>query len=725
MALLVPPPLLLLLPLGGVLLYTALQHAWLSYRARHDSFHGGVSALCGTAFLFVGGRVIQLLGADQVHARVGIELQYLGAFALAAYLVLTFEGARGRRLPVALTLIPATGALLLFTSDAFVTGAVLPRIGLFGNHYHAVGSGPLSFAIIPAAIAGSIAWFRFAQRRESQRVWSLRVWGWVAIAGGVAVLHDVAMNAALIRSVHLIEYALAGVALGLSQVTMRRAREQIVNLESAVRRRTWELRDSEGRFRQLAEVTTEGVILQREGKVENANDAALRMLRAPLDAVRGSDFISHLAPEERERAKSALADGAKEPIECRLASGLTVELRTRAHDGDVVLLLRDLTERKALQSKLLVADRMASLGTLAAGVAHEINNPLTYVFTNVQVATELARQGASGEQIVECLRDAAAGCQRVQGIVEDLRKLSRDSETERVPVDVVSIVEGCVHIANNEIRHRARVDLRLSPVPPVLANDGRLAQVLLNLIINAAQAMPSGQADRMTLTIATFRDTAGRVVIEVRDTGCGIPPEVRERVFDPFFTTKGPGQGTGLGLSICHSIVSGLGGNIEVESTVGVGSTFRVRLPATSEKPVSSPGFEIAPPSVAEAAVLVIDDEPSVRRAIARALRGNTLILTASADEALELCSAARFDVIFCDVMMPGKSGIDFFQELSERDPVLASRVVFITGGAYTDAARTFLASVPNPTVPKPFDVSVLRETLQRVVSREQPAMLH
>jgi signal transduction histidine kinase len=250
-----------------------------------------------------------------------------------------------------------------------------------------------------------------------------------------------------------------------------------------------------------------------------------------------------------------------------------------------VVTARDITARKQMQARLLLADRLASVGTLAAGVAHEINNPLAFVLSNLGFLEEDFRRlrGAlPGEQLHELeqiLRETREGADRVRHIVHDLRTLSRDEGEELSIVDVCGVVESSVGLVRNELRHRARVVKDLEPVPLVWASEGRLGQVLLNLLINAAHALPTGHPDRNEVRVRV-RAIADHVVIEVVDTGEGIAPEIRDRIFDPFFTTKPVGTGTGLGLSICHGIVTSLGGEISVESEVGRGSTFRLSLPA-------------------------------------------------------------------------------------------------------------------------------------------------
>ncbi len=251
----------------------------------------------------------------------------------------------------------------------------------------------------------------------------------------------------------------------------------------------------------------------------------------------------------------------------------------------IALVGRDVTERKQLEARLLVSERMASVGTLAAGVAHEINNPLAYVSANLDfVIGELREMGTSVrrkriEELIEALTEARQGADRVRNVIGDLKTFSRPEEDASTPSDVRHVVESTVNLAWNEIHDRARLVKDFGEVPPVQASESRLGQVLLNLIVNAAQSIPEGQAERNLIRIVTRMGAGGRVAIEVRDTGCGIPNEIRGRIFDPFFTTKPIGIGTGLGLSVCHSIVTLLGGEIEFESEPGHGSVFRVLLP--------------------------------------------------------------------------------------------------------------------------------------------------
>jgi signal transduction histidine kinase len=377
-------------------------------------------------------------------------------------------------------------------------------------------------------------------------------------------------------------------------------------------------------------------------------------------------------------------------------------------------------ERRRMQEQLLISDRMASVGTLAAGVAHEINNPLAAVVANLELLTKdvtrLADElGAADrmQDIFEELRDARESADRLRHIVRDLKVFSRSADDERRgPVDVRRVIESSLRMAWNEIRHRARLVKEYGAVPLVRANEPRLGQVLLNLIVNAAQAITEGNVEQNVIRVLTEVDSAsGLVAVEVRDTGPGIPPEVLPRIFDAFFTTKPVGIGTGLGLSICHKIVSGLGGEIQVKSEIGKGTSFRVLLPPTVDEATLPAPLLVVAPSARRGKVLIIDDEPVIARAIGRSLeREHEVTIESSANVALQqIVGGARFDVILCDLMMPQMTGMDLHRELQRANAEQAAQMVFLTGGAFTHGARTFLDEVPNQRIEKPFDTQQIR----------------
>ncbi len=392
----------------------------------------------------------------------------------------------------------------------------------------------------------------------------------------------------------------------------------------------------------------------------------------------------------------------------------------------------DISERARLQkavrdreAHVVQADRLASLGTLAAGVAHEINNPLTYVFTNVSFALErlglvgdgqgVARSGrplaAELDEVRTALTEAQEGAERVKQIVRDLRAYSRAEDEAEKSVDIHRVLEWSVNMTMNEIRHRARLVKVLGPVPGVRATETRLGQVFVNLLVNAAQAISEGHTADNEIRIETSTDEQGRAVVRISDTGPGIASDALDHIFEPFFTTKPRGVGLGLGLFVCHGLINGLGGTLQAESKPGAGATFTVTLPAAAPAVAKR---DATPPPVAlptrRVRVLAVDDEPQVLRSLQRALDAHDVVVDACGRDALKrLETDTKFDVILCDLMMGDMTGMELHAALSGRSRELAGRVVFMTGGVFTDHARDFLASVSNTCIEKPFDLVALR----------------
>jgi CheY-like chemotaxis protein len=287
---------------------------------------------------------------------------------------------------------------------------------------------------------------------------------------------------------------------------------------------------------------------------------------------------------------------------------------------------------------------------------------------------------------------------------------------------VVSVLGKAINLAAAEMRYRARVHTELAPVPATMANEGRLSQVFVNLLINAAQAIDEGDVERNEIRIVTSASESD-VKVEISDSGRGIAPEHLERLFDPFFTTKSTTGGSGLGLAICYKIVSSYEGRIDVDSRIGAGSRFVVRLPiARSQRPCVNPVTEQTPRTTASRArVLVVDDEPFVLSTIKMILdRDHEVVGVASGNEAARLLDTdSRFDLILCDLMMQHGSGMELHAELVRRGSELAPRMAFMTGGAYTPEARRLLASVSNPCIDKPFGPAELTNIVDQVLRGE------
>ncbi|MEO6776305.1 MAG: PAS domain S-box protein, partial [Kofleriaceae bacterium] len=500
------------------------------------------------------------------------------------------------------------------------------------------------------------------------------------------------------------------------------------------------LRRSEANFRTLIERSSTATLVHTTGLISYANPAIVVMLGyETAEQLAGRRVLELVHPDDRElvlqRTMETDRSGRCDPTEVRLlrrdgaivtveAEGLRLEFDGKpAH----VVLGRDISERRELFARLALADRMLSIGTLAAGVAHEINNPLAYVLANLELlanelpsilATDGRRSRLDPTEIAAVVADAREGATRVSMIVRDLRALSREDDGGSGAVDVVTVLRSSVKMAHNEIRHRARiVETFAQPLPAVRASASRLGQVFLNLLLNAAQAIAEGDvaANEIRIRAGTTAD-GGRICVEIEDTGAGMSVGVQRRIFDPFFTTKPPGVGTGLGLSISHQIIMSIGGEIDVTSAPGRGSTFRVTLPVVLDASVAAavPAVDIAGP---HARVLMIDDEAAVGRStrLLLAPEHDVVPVTRAKDALGRLLSGERYDVILCDLMMPEMSGIEFYEQLARSAPQYLGKIVFLTGGAFTPHAREFLASVATPHLEKPFTELALRQAIRLV----------
>jgi signal transduction histidine kinase len=386
-------------------------------------------------------------------------------------------------------------------------------------------------------------------------------------------------------------------------------------------------------------------------------------------------------------------------------------------------------EREKLREQLLLSDRLISIGTLAAGVAHEINNPLAYVVGNIEFAIERLSGASQGLTQAECaellasLQQAREGSERIRVTTRDLRVFCRTEDTAPAPVDVTRVMESAISMAWNELRHRAHVVRNFQPVPNVLANESRLGQVFLNLLINAAQAIEDGDPTRHEVRVSAMLVERG-VQIEISDTGKGMGPEVLAQLFQPFFTTKPIGVGTGLGLSICRGIVEELRGEITVESQLRRGTTVRVVLPASQSMPAPRQSSPL-PASPRRARVLVIDDEPALCQIVNRILSPeHEVVIAQNARSALQLLvDDSEIDVVLCDLMMPEMSGMDFHAKLMETAPELAEQIVFLTGGAFSSRAAQFLDRVKNTRLDKPFDPTVLRQAVAKAIAKREQSL--
>ncbi len=437
--------------------------------------------------------------------------------------------------------------------------------------------------------------------------------------------------------------------------------------------------------------------------------------RSPLDE----------ALEQRRSISIDEATLVNSAIPNRIVSDSAAPVVDRGTMLGAVMVFRDVTDKKTIQLQLALADRLASLGTMAAGVAHEVNNPLAIILTNATyVRDELTRAleagGPSGDarrlsEALQAQTEIESAARRIAHIVADLKRFVRPPSGEPGRADVRRAIEWAVRSTEHQLRFRARVVTRLVDVPKVAMEETSLSQILVNLLINASHAITPGLAHQHEVTVATALFGDGRVAIEVRDTGSGMSPEVIRRIFEPFFTTKPVGLGTGLGLSICHGLVSASGGEIQVDSHVGQGTLFRVLLPTAEAERASVPSPPGAGVGERRGRVLVIDDEELVLKAVRRGLEAQDVTCTTSAREALRLLDGgASFDLILCDLMMPDMTGPDFYEALLASRPQTARLVVFLSGGTITSDGADFLAAVSNARLEKPFELATLRELVRK-----------
>ena len=470
--------------------------------------------------------------------------------------------------------------------------------------------------------------------------------------------------------------------------------------------------------RQLIELLPEAVLVWRARQLVYANRAGYRLLEIASDDVAGADLQLE---DFVHREDLALAERVFKTGE----ASAVVELRLVGRDGKetlcelskpqeidfegargLLLVARDIGRRRRLEEDLAHSRQLAALGRLVANVSHELANPLAYVDLNLAVIDRILGEGLAADKIArmrEAVVSAREGSARASVILRGLSSLSRRDEGARERVDLRQVTAAAAVSAAAEIAARARLVTNYEPVAPVRAVRTRLEQVVLNLLVNAAQAFASADRVNNLIELRLGQD-GGFAILEVEDNAGGIAAANRDRVFDPFFTTKPRGSGTGLGLAICRDIVNNHGGEITVDSVAGVGTCFTVRLPCE----VASAGVE--PPRAGDggpARVLIVDDEPGLAEVLDRVLTAerHEVVVASSGESALAvLAEDSEFDIILCDLTMRGMSGVDVYARLEHSYPELLERVTFMTGGAHTREASSFLARLPNLVLEKPFE---------------------
>jgi signal transduction histidine kinase/ActR/RegA family two-component response regulator len=481
-------------------------------------------------------------------------------------------------------------------------------------------------------------------------------------------------------------------------------------------------RDLSGKLR--VQLARNELLRVREQEILSAiPDAMIRLDSNGACSVRGSEAsgglsealvlaLGHPLPAEQQ---STLMDLISLVRATGTAGSLTFDLPPSTSydtrclptaDASVLVVFRDVTDQQRLLRRVTSSENLASLGTLAAGLAHEVNNPLTYVLSSVY--TVKLYLGDSEARVKADLDAALEGCWRIRDLVKNILETTTINRDTVEPVSVAEVVDAALALSRPQVRHRATLRWRPEQELHVMAHRTKLVQVVVNLVVNASQSFSDNRASSNEIQLRARRE-ADEVVIDVTDNGKGMDEATRLRAIEPFFTTKEPGQGSGLGLFLCNSIVESLGGKLAIDSVPGEGTKVTVRLPAArvvrKTKPNPSQLGPMSADCVPQLRVLVVDDEPEIRRALDRILRGkHKVALCANGAEALErLIAGERFDVILCDLLMPEMTGIELFAEIDNHFRSQAERMVFMTGGATSEGSRQFIEEHSTRVVNKPF----------------------
>jgi signal transduction histidine kinase/CheY-like chemotaxis protein len=463
------------------------------------------------------------------------------------------------------------------------------------------------------------------------------------------------------------------------------------------------------------------------GYAAESRDAQVR----PFDPSRFIDPQARTAFIGRLSAEGAVTDYL---LRLRRVDNSAVWVEVTAHsdapaeDGSVRIdaLVRNVSERKRLEDQtrdlyhqLLQAEKLAALGQTISGVAHELNNPLATILT----WAERLSQRPVDEKTKRGLETILSESERAAKIVRNLLTFARKRQSTRAMVDLNHVVRETLALRSYEqhITNITIVDALAAGLPQVFADAHQVQQVLLNLVINAEQAMLAANG-RGTLVVRSWHDVDREaVVLEINDDGPGIADELQPKIFDPFFTTKEVGKGTGLGLTVAYAIVQEHGGRIRLASTAGTGASFFVELPVSGtplQRPASAPpkaDFD----ALIGSAVLVVEDEPALAAAVSEALTDAGFVVDRAGDgeEALRRVGVKSYDLIVCDLKMPKIDGMRFYQELSASDPDVAHRVVFVTGDVAGTEAEKFLQESGCRWLAKPFRLGDLLRTAREILS--------
>ena len=642
----------------------------------------------------------------------------------------------------------ATAALLLPGVIVLAVGNQIYAVVALRGTYHPGGPLDLTWdaGLLLAAAAAAIApdYALHLQRGRSAAPETSTAARFIALVLGLAAITGMAIIALLrpapqpdvaviIGLGMVIVAARVLYSIGVSRRYARILEDEVANQTRSLMSSLGATASAERNLRLLMEAVPDAItVVDRDGIVLDANTAG-RTLASGGGGEKRSAFVWLEGPGLRIARENLTAafDGELRRFEVpfhRPDSGegtgqvLLAPVREGGRIPKVLMLVRDITDQRRAQTQLQQAEKLAAMGQLVSGVAHEINNPAAIISGFAQTLL-LDQLGTEQRETVQMMYDEAT---RIGRITSNLLAFARAGSKERTLVELNEIVRRTFalrsyHLATLNIT----VNLDLDDAnPKAWANGSEVQQMLLNLLINAEQALLT-VSEKRTITIRTAVAGDDGVWLQVADSGPGIPPNIQEKIFDPFFTTKPEGAGTGLGLSICYGIVHDHGGRISVDSVPGHGATFTIALPRDARTrqrttPAPMPIPEEARTPDGNLSVLLIDDEEGLRRAVVSFLkrRGMHVIAVEDGGDALRVLRRERFDVIVSDVRMPGMSGGEFLERLRRDHPAMVKRLIFTTGDTFAPDTSTLLRDAGVPSLVKPYDFSQLESVLHDVAAK-------
>jgi PAS domain S-box-containing protein len=500
-------------------------------------------------------------------------------------------------------------------------------------------------------------------------------------------------------------------------------------------------REIEERFERIVETLASSVWILRNRRIIYGNPASSELLSVERSHLIGIDFIEFCLPEDIPSFLENLGrteQGQSVPaVEYRIVTRdgrqLIVEFSSVAldYDGGLAVLSfgRDVTMRKQIEKSRLQADRLSALGLLTGGMAHALNNPLTYVVLNLDHVLgrldDLTNDAKGLDDILARLEEAKEGAERMATIVKRMRSFARTDESTTKRLDLRSVLESVVELIGHEVRHRGKLTSHFEDVPQVIANESKLEQVFLGLLLFAAQVLPDDLPSRPSVRINLAVDERRFAVLEIVCEGCLLDTNTVEKLFDPFANHEN-NPNEGFGLSVCKSLVEQLGGRLTAEPLIGTGLLLRTTIPCVSLSRPPETQVTSAPPSsvprlrCGRTKILLIDDDPNVGKALHRLLEGEHDVTCLESPQAAlqELLADSNYDLIFCDLMMPVLNGMDLFEVLRYNRPGYERKIVFMTGDVYNPTVAQFLSQVPNQRIEKPFNLQVILRLIHRAARK-------